>query len=79
MVVVEAPHHCECMINGPVGARLGNGMGWEYLERSGGQFEPEDKTREIIQGHLLPVKLLLGEVFPIWHEASTHTNEGLTS
>jgi len=68
VVVVEAPHHRERMINGPVRTCLGNGMSREHLERPERQFEPEHKTREIIQCHLLPIELLLSKVLPIEFE-----------
>ncbi len=65
VVVVKAPHHCEGMINGPVRTRLGNGMSREHLERPGGQLEPEDKTREVVERDVPPLKLLLSDVLPI--------------
>src|SRR6266849_2011710 len=79
MVIVKAPHHGERMINGPVRTRLGNGMGRKHLERPRGQFEPEHKMREIIECYLLPVEMLLGEVFPIVFERVRIRAKGLTS
>src|SRR2546430_8226030 len=79
MVVVKAPHHSERMINGPVRTRLRNAMGRKHLERPGGQFEPENKTREVIQGHLLPIEMLLRDVLPIQPEVVSIGTQGMAS
>src|SRR6266566_5670268 len=79
VIVVKAPHHGECMIDGAVGTRLGDWMGWEHLEGSGGQLEPENEAREIIQRHLLPNEALLGKVLPIVLERVRIRAKGLPS
>ncbi len=67
------------MIDGSVGTRLGDWMGWEHLEGSGGQLEPENEAREIIQRHLLPNEALLGKVLPIVLERVRIRAKGLPS
>jgi hypothetical protein len=47
------------MINGPVGTRLWNWLNRKYAQGTCGELEPEHKLCQIIQGDLLPVKLLL--------------------
>src|SRR5947209_2057376 len=79
VVVVKAPHYRECMIDSPVGTQLGYWMDWQNLEGAGGHLEPEDKTRESIQSHLLPVEALLGKVLPIVLERVSIRAECLTS
>src|SRR6266699_522871 len=68
MVIVKASDHRQRMIDGAIGSRLCYRMSRKHLERTRWKFEPEDKTREVIQGNLLPVEALLEQEFPILPE-----------
>src|SRR5260221_13028594 len=70
LILVKASDHCQRMIDGPNGAGLFRRMGRENLERTRRQFEPQNKSGEIIESHVLPVEVLLRQEFPIQPERS---------
>jgi hypothetical protein len=70
MIVVKASNRCQGMINRAVRSSLFHLMNWKNFERTRGKFEPENKTREVVQGNLLPVKLLLGQECPVQSKRS---------
>src|SRR5437879_13130536 len=65
MIIVKASEHSQGMINGTVGSGLFHRMSRKNLERTRRQLQPQHKLCQIIEGHMLPVKPLLGDEFPI--------------
>src|SRR5215469_10035724 len=70
VIVVKASHDREGMVDRAVRASLWNGLGWEHLEGTGGELEPENETCQVIEGDLLPVEPLLSQILPVVLERS---------